>query len=358
MTTLRNRKPPSAVVDRTQKAEGLLSEAFTLFTLALPVGLANQRVGNDYKWTGETTSISLPMQPAAHLLESVLSKPRLDSYRSYWRVNADGAVGLYMWNGEVCAELSKLLHFFEVALRNSAHRALSLNQSAGASNSVAWWDALWPQLSVDTQSKIQALRVRARPSPDELVSRLSFGFWPNLLNWMAKQRTGLMPAVLPGHALSLPGAQLGWHDRRCRAEALQPFFELKDLRNRIAHHEPVWKFGPLLDTSSGAARRIAAASTNEATTLQRFARLMSVFDQATQSVSAGLQAALASASCRTRLNMLLSANGVDRYRCGRHVMQPPAMDVQEFSHAFGSIIRRDRPVQLKDPQGAGLFIPG
>ena len=172
------------------------------------------------------------MLPPANVFEQIVSKPRLDSYRNYWKVSADEAVGLYMWNGEVSAEVAKLLSYFEVALRNNIHRELSLNVTGNASVSAHWWDALSSQLRSGTLDKIAELRQKARPAvpnADEIVSRLSFGFWPNVLTWVAKHRTSLMPRILPAHPLSQQGALPNWANAVARRNALTEFFEIKVL---------------------------------------------------------------------------------------------------------------------------------
>ena len=37
------------------------------------------------------------------LFEELVSKPRLDSYRQYFRVGMEEAIGLYIWNMEVAS---------------------------------------------------------------------------------------------------------------------------------------------------------------------------------------------------------------------------------------------------------------
>ncbi|HEY1396600.1 hypothetical protein [Roseateles sp.] len=341
-----------------QKAEGLLSEAFTLFTLGLPHGLAYQRV------EGKCTPVMFRdrggMHPPASVFEQIVSKPRLDSYRNYWKVGADEAVGLYMWNGEVCGELAKLLSYFEVALRNNIHRELSLNTTGGASASSHWWDVLSSQLKSGTMDKVNEVRQKAHPvapNADEIVSRLSFGFWPNVLTWVARHRTTLMPRILPAHPLSQLGAPLNWTNSTARRNALTEFFEIKDLRNRIAHHEPLWKFAAVMDTSTSPATVLAPASVDEASSLTRFARLLQRYDLAVHALSPDLSAHIRRSSWRVRVDYLLSKRGLNRYKNGAHVAEPSAISTLALRQQFAAVIRRNRPVRLLDHAGEGLFIP-
>lgn len=300
------------------------------------------------------------MLPPANVFEQIVSKPRLDSYRNYWKVSADEAVGLYMWNGEVSAEVAKLLSYFEVALRNNIHRELSLNVTGNASVSAHWWDALSSQLRSGTLDKIAELRQKARPAvpnADEIVSRLSFGFWPNVLTWVAKHRTSLMPRVLPAHPLSQQGASPNWANAVARRNALTEFFEIKDLRNRIAHHEPLWKFAAVMDTSTSPATILAAASTDEASSLARFARLLQRYDHAVNALSPDLAAHIRGSSWRAKVNYLLSRRGLDRYKDGAHVAEPSAISILALRQQFAVVMRRNRPVRLVDLAGEGIFVP-
>lgn len=304
------------------------------------------------------------MHPPAHTFEQIVSKPRLDSYRGYWKVDPEAAVGLYMWNGEVCAEVSKLLCYLEISLRNSLHRELSLSTSVGASSSVHWWDTLSAKLKPATTRQVAEVRGGAPGvilSPDEIVSRLSFGFWPNMLSWVAKQMPALMQKILPAHPLSQVGAVPNWWQAAARQHALSEIFELKEVRNRIAHHEPLWKFSDVLDTSPRQPAPpilVCSASTDEATTIQRFARLLRLYDEVVSSLSPDLHSYIRVSSWRTRLDFLLSPRGVGRYKNGFHVAEPVAINPVDLGGQFATLVQRNRPVQLLDPNGRGIFIPG
>ncbi|MFG6459824.1 hypothetical protein [Roseateles sp. BYS96W] len=304
------------------------------------------------------------MLPQSHVFEQVVSKPRLDSYRGYWKVNLDTAIGLYMWNGEVCGELSKLLSYLEISLRNSIHRELSLNASGGSSTSCHWWDIHASALKSEAKKQIKRVRDKAPAhvtlSPDEIVSRLTFGFWPNIFTWLAKQFPTLPPKVLPAHLLSLPGAAPNWFSLPDRHAACIELLEFSDTRNRIAHHEPLWKFSDVLDTSPVApapAILLCPASVDEASTFFRFARLLALLDRTVHALSPDLQANLVASSWRARLDFLLSPRGVQRFKDGCHVVQTPSMSVNSLRQQLAAVMQRNRPVKLFDHGGEGIFIP-
>lgn len=298
------------------------------------------------------------MHPPALLFEQLVSKPRLDSYRNYWKATPDEAVGIYMWNAEVCAELGKLLAHFEIALRNGIHRELSLNVTSNGAASVAWWDTHWQNLTKSITGAIDEER-RSAPrvlGPDEIVSRLSFGVWPNVLRWTAKNRARLLGPMFPNHPLTSSGGP-GWADKQLRKDALDEVFEIKDVRNRVAHHEPLWKFPNVVDTSRRKPLIKVPGSTNEVSTLARFARLLAIFDKVFMSLSPPMAGYLRSCSARQRLDYLLTAQGIQRYRQGCHIPANQELGTMALHQQFAGIIQANRPVRISDAGGSGVFIP-
>ena len=234
-----------------------------------------------------------PIQPL--IFEQIISKPRLDSYRGYFRATTREAIGLYMWNGEISSRLATLLSYFEIALRNNIHAGLSDFYSHGASRSIHWYDVTRGQLKSDTRQKIDAVRATRgpggqpiprtpAPSPDEVVSRVTFGFWPAVLSAIDRRYADqLFPRVFPHHPLTAVPAD--WKDSTKRKAALSYIYELNELRNRIAHHEPLWKFAAIKDTSVHPPITLVPASVNQASSIDRFRRLISLLEGGVGSLS-------------------------------------------------------------------------
>ncbi len=303
------------------------------------------------------------MQVPAADFEQIISKPRIDSYRGYWKVSSDAAVSMYMWNTEVCSEMGKLLAYFEICLRNAIHRELSLNVTAanpsGAVSSYAWWGPLNSQLNSTAQWLIakEIQGAASPPTPDEVVSRLSFGFWPNMVSWIGKTRTSLLRGIFPSHPLSAPGASPSWSNKAARRKALDEIFEVKDARNRVAHHEPLWKFAAVKDTSTTPATVIAAASTDEASTVVRFQRLLRIYDDAIHAMSPVLANHLTKSSARNRLNFLISAEGRKRYMDSCHLPLDQAMSTIAMHQQLAMLVQTNRPVRITGAGGMGTFFP-
>lgn len=216
-----------------------------------------------------------------------LSRARLRNYRSFFGAVDDAEVlGLYRWSNDLSAELFWTIRLVEVVLRNGFHHALSRRYGAvGGEESKDWYE--YVALDAHARSRIMGITHCKRgqhmvlrvpcPSPDDVVSRLMFGFWPHLLDLKRDllgdivDWGGVLVDVLPGHRQR----QVSYWAKLKHRDALFARLDLcNELRNRIAHHEPVWKLGPLMKEAR--ARRGAPQTTEApapATPAEALARL-------------------------------------------------------------------------------------
>lgn len=142
------------------------------------------------------------------------------------------ALRLYTWNASVSAAFWQPLGHLEVGLRNAMGSALQgrHRRSGGAGS---WLDDADRLLDGRARTDIAVARRRVRkkgkrPSDDQTISELSFGFWRFLIT---RRHTVLWPDL----ATAFPGAP----DRR-RETVEEPVARLHELRNRIAHHQRIW----------------------------------------------------------------------------------------------------------------------
>lgn len=176
-------------------------------------------------------------------LELPLSRERLESYRPPYGSDLEMVVN-YFFNIELSEALYPALQAFEVALRNSVHRALS--QHFGTDS---WFDApdLYPAPpppeSIPWQQKaLQAARdnLTQHNKPHDagrIVAELHLGFWNSLFNrpfvqrlWLPNQGA-LLTQVFPYATRS---QQVPRHlEKRIT--------RIRLLRNRVMHFEPVWR---------------------------------------------------------------------------------------------------------------------
>jgi len=206
-------------------------------------------------------------------LTAAFSQERLNTYIRHVRLaNANAtdedALDLYVWNLQVSAAFQAPLHVLEVCLRNAMHTNLALGFR------VDWIDdpgfilacvqAQYPALQPgqkfsrsgpDLLRDIHRVRNRlatalakksaraartgqttkASVTVNDVVAGLDFGFWTTMLDSRFEQtlwRTILYHAF-PNYTI-VTGLPISRHEIEKR------FNTLRDLRNRVMHHEPLF----------------------------------------------------------------------------------------------------------------------
>ncbi|EGR09384.1 hypothetical protein VCHE48_1421 [Vibrio cholerae HE48] len=191
---------------------------------------------------------------------NTISSDRLNSYRNYFSLASDEeCLGVYLWNDALSASFFKLISIFEVALRNTIHRELSrqfeANRQQGHVFDNDWYEHLIAQNhlhpnTIDLIRKVTHLKSRRRrlvakhpiPTPGKVIAAQSFGFWSFLITHTVGNNTvdwkNVLFNGLKGH--------FAVHSTYWTQDAIDDFLnrlsQVNELRNRIAHHEPIWKF--------------------------------------------------------------------------------------------------------------------
>ena len=164
--------------------------------------------------------------------EKDLTAFRFSTYSRSVMHDRIGALWLYSLNIQASAQLYCWLGFLEVLLRNALIRAL---RGSKANNEFDPFDAIWEELTSPARSSIENAKKRLRSqgkqvTTDGIVTELPFGFWRYLL--ASRHQNTLWRANLR-HAF--PGL---WP--QTRAAVYGPLEQAVALRNRIAHHEPIF----------------------------------------------------------------------------------------------------------------------
>ena len=166
------------------------------------------------------------------VLENVFSRDRMHTYLD--AADGDCAVALqhYARNAQLGAAFHGPLQALEVALRNTMHAQLAARYGS------RWYINPAPGLDRHACDTIDELfRGGGDPTPGQFVASMSLGFWVRLvgrggfINGGRKadyDRTLWRPALFK----AFPG-----HPRRAVQQRLD---HLRKLRNRIAHHEPIF----------------------------------------------------------------------------------------------------------------------
>lgn len=167
-----------------------------------------------------------------HWVEQTLSKPRLLPYLKIMNGDLAGALSLYVINVRASAELFEWLALLEICLRNALVKALRGKDSNNVGDLfIVHWQDLTTESRDAYNKATKRLSDREKPvSFDMIISELPFGFWRYLLSatyestlWTSHLRHAF-PSLKP----------------RKRALVYVPIERLVYLRNRIAHHEPIF----------------------------------------------------------------------------------------------------------------------
>ncbi|MGH8876304.1 MAG: hypothetical protein ACRD0P_03015 [Stackebrandtia sp.] len=165
------------------------------------------------------------------ILRERVSPERLSPYLRHGDGHLAGAFDMYDWNVAMAASLSEDLERLEVVLRNAIHDQL-VGWHAARGGRGNWFDQrrmLEPRRNEDVETARR--RLLHPETPGRIVAELSFGFWRYLLT-SRYEKTLWTPAVRHAFPQLKPQRRRTVHDRVQR---------LHQLRNRIAHREPVWR---------------------------------------------------------------------------------------------------------------------
>lgn len=182
------------------------------------------------------TSTKLPDLdvPSLSHVVATLTRPRLSKYLRVTRNNAQQALRLYVLNTKVSAAVMIDLHYIEVALRNKFDRELAVKFGN------EWFKDAGFLALVDGRSHailLKAQKDAAKHWPKgkallsgKVIAELTFGFWLQLTDSKLE------------HKLWVPCLHKAFAPRKAPKRAIfnQQLEKLRQLRNRVAHHEPIF----------------------------------------------------------------------------------------------------------------------
>ena len=152
--------------------------------------------------------------------------------------NSEMAMRLYAWNLELSAAMWGPMSVLEIALRNSIHDALRAGRVDDD-----WWNLASIKLESREDKRIEsaldklAFANNYSPTADDVVGATSMGLWVGLLN------VGVSRHPVYDYETKLwPKIQSAFPNRGNlgRRQLHAKFNRLRVLRNRIAHHEPIF----------------------------------------------------------------------------------------------------------------------
>lgn len=176
-------------------------------------------------------------------LRTWLGEARFARYLSASSGDETAAMALYLWNAKAAQAFYLPIQIWEIGLRNQMNLFLSWK-----------YGGAWPhdekravrQLQGNDRSRLIEARERqgrnrgvSQASTDSIVADLSAGFWVGLLARgyeVPLQWRNNLSRVFPQAPPEWRNKPTGWN----AAAAHKSCEEILNLRNRVAHHEPIY----------------------------------------------------------------------------------------------------------------------
>ena len=173
-------------------------------------------------------------------LEQHFSAARLGRYRASCGGDEARAARAYVNSMLLAEAMMPMLNVLEIALKNGIHRRLS-----GLYGRLDWWET-WvgdPNFAWQSREVVSVkakLHRRAEPTTsDKIIAELAFGFWSSLFN------VQFQSVLWKDLRLVFPRCPKPQRQRHTISSALN---QVRDLRNRVFHHEQLlWLTPPLID---------------------------------------------------------------------------------------------------------------
>ncbi|EIA4658306.1 hypothetical protein SDD15_004484 [Salmonella enterica] len=202
-------------------------------------------------------------------IKASLSAARVGTYETYVGGHAGvdqtkKALNLYMWNAQVSAAFLVPLHICEVVTRNALSEVLEKIYGQRWPWSAGFERSLPDPVRGYSPKKDLINARRFQPTTGKIIPELKFVFWQKLLTSRFDQRLWNTDIFL-----AFPNAAgAGLSTANVRQNIYDDLENIRKLRNRIAHHEPIIT-RPLEDDFSRIKRVVAYKNTDTLDWLQR-----------------------------------------------------------------------------------------
>ncbi|RFA13721.1 hypothetical protein B7R21_07760 [Subtercola boreus] len=168
-------------------------------------------------------------------LGPVVGGERFGTYLTVCDDSAEMALRLYAWNIEVSASFWGGFHVLEIAVRNALNESLCAHFECRE-----WWTkaVLSDEDSRTVSRAVSSVRRRYgdASTTGHVVAELSLGFWTGLVS--NRYHASLWQPALAGNFARYAGR---------RSDVHLSLERLRRLRNRVAHHEPIFARDLLFD---------------------------------------------------------------------------------------------------------------
>jgi hypothetical protein len=179
-----------------------------------------------------------------------LSQKRFAAYSLENDHDSVDAAARYLWNMALAAAITPALHLVEVSFRNAIYE-VGCETTAGrhlkTGTVPCWLDAtptlLEPREEAEVTKAVFRLgRNPRRHTPGHLVGQLGFGFWVALCERPYEHGRASGPQLWPRAVKRFQNAP---RQDRNRATIRGAMNDIREFRNLIAHHLPIWDRDPV-----------------------------------------------------------------------------------------------------------------
>ncbi|WP_188583944.1 hypothetical protein [Azorhizobium oxalatiphilum] len=169
------------------------------------------------------------------IIKAALSAARMSTYEAATSTAGAEALELYVWNARMSAAFLGPLHICEVVLRNCAANAIEAVYGPRWPWSPGFETSLpHPQAGYSPKFDLQIVRHKHSVTGG-VISDLKFAFWQQLFTRRHDHR------IWNNHLFQvMPGSQAGCEVRSIVKAVYADLETIRRLRNRIAHHEPIF----------------------------------------------------------------------------------------------------------------------
>ena len=204
-------------------------------------------------------------------LLKAISENRLAPYRQLDENDSDLTChARYLWNTALSESLYPALQGLEVSLRNSIHNAITKER-----NNENWFEHILKQEELQVIAEVKQRLIDQKKAVDaaQLVASSNFGFWVSLLN--TRYENVLWPKFLKEVFPYMPNRD------RTRRNLSRRLNRIRDLRNRVFHHEPIWHREHLRQNHDDLIEAIAWINPSMLAICKALNRFPDIYDQGT-----------------------------------------------------------------------------
>ncbi|MBP1039214.1 Abi family protein [Serratia fonticola] len=193
-----------------------------------------------------------------------LSTPRFSTYQLpvLGGTSPEQCLGMYLWNKQLASAFLPALQIVEISLRNAIHQSYVADQEAYIERSFpqhewaarkvlakSWFINVFTQQNNREANrnieiaKTQLTKDNKPHTPENIIAKLTFGFWVSLVNNKYDVQRATYLTLWPNlRAKVFPNAIDVNSGNRLSINSIgNELKEINKIRNRLSHHEPLWR---------------------------------------------------------------------------------------------------------------------